>query len=739
MAPGTPTEYDVLGDEILRYEWEIPEVSSVMADGLKTMFLRNPNHALSPDMLYALSLKYIGHGSRLLWDTATRNLLLQLLSTAAQEGHGPSRSLVNRVYDYFGVDAPLEVQEAKIDWISEGVADGAFYLRRELADLDYNHFEEAVEKFRSRGGYNRFYAPFKLETISELLAQAASDHTSSHGPRERLNERGDSPLHLLASINEPEALSILLDLLQIEDVNRRNDMGETPLYRACMSGVTSNVTKLLSRGADASIVPTIDGPTCLHWVFHFDRLDIDILAWELLRHGSSIDAQCKARSAMLHYPFKLPVGTPLHWATEFSAPEAVHALLRLNANPLIRNGEDPYAYDDSIRYLNMIVPLNSILFSKPDTKTLGLSAMDLAVKHRDPEVLDLILSGLSSGIRGEVDEEGYTALHRLTAGQWQHTLYGSAIWNPLVLGRRELQDERVKDTVHLLKHHGFDLNKLTRPRETSDHQQEFYGQTALMLAVAKGQTDVISALLKAGADVDIANERGRTALLCITSEFAVQVDSVQRLRDDSVQREVLMLLFVANPDIRVRDIKGDTAFLTAAVHQRTVAMELLLAKGAGLYDRVSNHMSSDVGCSALAIAASCKVHNNRVHDKWYASMLKQYMVPLLAGNEGQKARNEILERGDLRGGSLLHYVADHGLADSCAILLAAGAKINPLQRQGEKSRGERNVKIISYYTPLDTALKSMKWNFRLEIGSFSESGESFFLSSVRRETDTAMA
>lgn len=679
---------------MLRFEWEIPEVSIVTADALKTVFLKNPDAALSPDMLYALSLKHCGYGPRLLWDSTARDTLLELLTAAARKDHGPSRSMVNLVYEYFDIGEPLDVRQAKVDWMSEAVADGAFFLRRRLGELDHDKLEQAVIKFRSRGGYNHFYALLSWETISIILTMAASDDIAKAALQEPVNDRGDSPLHVLASINEPEALSKLLDILPKEDINQRNNKGEMPLYRACMSGLTSNVCKLLHKGADASIAPLHGGPTCLHWLFQFSRSDIHALAEQLINHGSSVGLISQVRFPMLHYPFVFPVGTPLHWAIEFRVPEAVHALLAQNANPTVRDGQDPYAFDENVRYLDMLVPPDGIGYSKSEHETRGLSSIDLAVKSCVPDILNIVLDKMRHGDQDDVDEEGYTALHRLGSGDWRYTLYGSPFWSPLTGGHPSLQGEVMKDTVEVLKIHNFNIDRLTSPRRLSERDPKFYGQTALMLAVGRGQTDVIDALLQAGANVQVSNGAGSTAMLCLNDNYVFW--------KDSVQRDVLSLLFAAHADTKVRDMHGCTPLLIAASTCLTVALEVLLARGADIHERVSSPTSLRFGWSALALVAKCRTHEAGIHDRWYSSIVKRYLLPLLQGEGSQTARGEILEKADLDGGSLLHHTAYYGLVDSCSILIETGAKINPLQRH-TKVRPERGLKIVYHRTPLDVA------------------------------------
>jgi excisionase family DNA binding protein len=108
------------------------------------------------------------------------------------------------------------------------------------------------------------------------------------------------------------------------------------------------------------------------------------------------------------------------------------------------------------------------------------------------------------------------------------------------------------------------------------------GWTALMLVTVKGHLDVARDLLDAGADIHIRNQNGWTAL-----RFAVSMDDAEALR----------LLLEAGADANERDATGDTALLQAAREKSAASLSLLLAHGADVNVRDSS------GETALKIAA----------------------------------------------------------------------------------------------------------------------------------------
>ena len=101
------------------------------------------------------------------------------------------------------------------------------------------------------------------------------------------------------------------------------------------------------------------------------------------KQGALINAQTKYYTHLLHYPFQIGFGTPLHWAVEMSNPDAVMALIRHGANVSIRDGSDPYECDEAVRELDMTLPPDNISLSLPQAPTMGFNSIDLAVMKRD--------------------------------------------------------------------------------------------------------------------------------------------------------------------------------------------------------------------------------------------------------------------------------------------------------------------------------------------------------------------
>ena len=677
------------------------------AEALGLAFLRKK--PMTTEVIHSLFMKYAG--SLLLFNhkgPQTSDLLLELLHSGAEKGSQPLRASIYIVHEYFQRLPRADVYESKLLWMSEAVASGAFFLRKLLQPLNSSLLEKGIQAFQDHGGYNQFYAAFNREAASEALMQASLEDVIPLDRKMSLNPRGDKLLHILSSATAYKELGDIVQLMDAQEVNTLNDCGETALYRACMAGGTASVQLLLSHGADASIAPSPGGPTCLHWLFHFNPQDVDVIARELIKGGAPIHSQSKQKIPMLHYPFTLPVGTPLHWAVENSAAEATRALLCEGADPSVRDGCDPYAYDDTVRVLDMSLPPDWISYSVASHITLGYDAVDVAVKNRDHKILAILLSNDAKFDPDDTDEEGYSAVHRLDSGEWRYTIHGTAVWSPLFQGSTSSQANSLKKTIAILIRHGFKLDKLTNPQKFRAGEWGLSGQTALMIAVAKGNTETVKQLLDAGADINLANSDGQTALLSLTGDCY--------LHDKGRQSRVISLLLDANANLHARDYRHTTPFLLAAYRSLLEVATALLNHGADLRDRVTNTADLAFGQTAFAIFTNCSLTRAADVDKWLVTQLNTHILPRIATTGDQALHDEILEKADLDGGTLLHYTAKNGLLRSCATLLEAKVSINSIRRIRE-FRGD------FYRTALDEALKESRTDRVTDVGILNPDSE----------------
>jgi ankyrin repeat protein len=161
-----------------------------------------------------------------------------------------------------------------------------------------------------------------------------------------------------------------------------------------------------------------------------------------------------------------------------------------------------------------------------------------------------------------------------------------------------------------------------------------FGETALLTAADKGRADVVEALLQAGADVNKADEDGYAPL-----SFAASAS-------------IATMLIEHGADVNAANKLGRTALWHAVKGGRAADVEALLQAGVDV-----NKADKD-GFSPLSVAASAQI----------ATMLIEHGADLNAANRF--------------GATALLYAARQGCADVVEVLLQAGADVNKADENG---------------------------------------------------------
>lgn len=697
--------------------WDTPEISETITPVFKAAFIRG--QTMPAGILHSLIVRLLSQGPDLDFQTDDRDLLLSLVCAAARQGQRPSKFMIFRVHEYFGVKLPPDLSSAKLSWIAEGVAAGSFFLRTDLQQMDAEIYATSVAKFRASGGFNSAYPDSSRAHSFRNFHEISQDDCHEVELSNSVNDHGDNVLHIAAALDQETRLSTMLCRSSPAHINAVNDLGETPLYRACKAGSTGSVLQLLSHGADASIRTSEDGPGCLHWIFHFEKNDIDHIVDQLVVHGAGVDVQSRQVIIIDHPPFNLPVGTALQWAVEMSVTGAVSALLRHGANPCLRDGRDPYEYNEGVRHLDRISPPSNTSHSIAENPTMGLNAFDLAVQNLDITILQMLLSKESvHGVASQVDEEGYSALHRLDAGNWLRTRQRTRIWKLFFKGSRQRLKETATLTINLLRDHGFQLDQLTNPQKPVSKRIIFRRLTPLMMAVEMGTFHTTEALIEAGANIDFCNDTGRTALHAVPSRYN---------RIPKRQSVMISILLRSNPEINVQDVEGQSPLAMAAkLSAREVGLAFL-ERGANICVPGGTLGGDGYGQNVIAFFCRCKVDEISEHDEWMTMILNKFVLPHLSGRDiglAARVREEVLTNAGVNGSNFLHFAARAGLAKCCRLLLEQGLVNCNQLRSSSKRRTRNGVRglVKQYRTPLDETLSSAKSSKRREATRFSEKG-----------------
>ncbi|CAG9981790.1 unnamed protein product [Clonostachys byssicola] len=638
-----------------RYSWEIPRLGWYFLSGLSSSSAV-AREALLPEVIFATFLFSTGSQTQ----TATqKKAILDLLLTAATRGYQPARAAAPTALAWYYGEIPSDRITQVMKWLQTAVASGSISARRQLDLLGPESMPASIQEFRAHGGY-----------ASHYLANQAVDGLpglASFGTLEKLNDYITS-----AGVGF--------------DIEERTKEGETALYLACARGSWDIAAELLDRGANASVVCTEFGITCLHWLFAFDSALQSTVANRLVSSGANINAVIPQPVPFLHFPFHLPSGTPLHWAVATKSHTTIKVLIDLGAQLDIRDGSDPYRYDNRVRLLSDGDPPEE-LYALPETQPLGLSPIDYAAMDHDPFIFEYLVSSGRTIQINAVDDEGLTVLHRLSAGHIRRTLTGIRFSSLPFKDSPAMSRGQLKRTVAAIKSLGGDLERLTTP-STTYYDGTIEPYSPLIMATLGGCRDVVTALLEGGANIHTENEYGTQAI-------------DRPCEDNVICYETVRILSAAGADINHKDkLTSRTLLYTAAARRNFDLMELLLSLGADIEEKVAHRFALEQGWGIFALLAHTEPPFDETADVRIAELLNKYVL----GHVDAEKRRRVIEHADDRGQTMLHRFAMHFMRHSVSLLLNHVSQINSpsLCQGGIKSKNAQ------HQTPLDVAMESME-------------------------------
>jgi ankyrin repeat protein len=210
------------------------------------------------------------------------------------------------------------------------------------------------------------------------------------------------------------------------------------------------------------------------------------------------------------------------------------------------------------------------------------------------------------------------------------------------------------------------------------------GQTALILAAQAESLVTAEALLKAGAtaSIDVKDKKnGRTALLHALFRTYVSVSPVA------------LALISAGANVNVVDESGQTPLMFAVQQGSEQTIKLLLKAGASLnaedllgrtaldHARTQDAAGLEIAKGLMAAGASAAAPNESGQTPLMSASAREYNIKMVQTLLGTEARATINAK-DKRGLTALINAAAYGDADVVRALLAAGANINDVDREG---------------------------------------------------------
>ncbi|XP_014237512.1 ankyrin-1-like [Trichogramma pretiosum] len=361
------------------------------------------------------------------------------------------------------------------------------------------------------------------------------------------NKKGWTPLHLIyRRVEKDESIESFFKVneenRQTVQVDVRDRKGNTPLHLTLENSNAWASEILLTRGADVNSVNE-KGSTPLHIMCQKTEADL------LVKNFFAINAR-------LNNPVRVNVrdsfgNTPLHLAMLHGHKKATESLLRAGADPNLANdkGETPLHVicrrADGCDIVEVFFKVVRELRGKPQVQVdardcYGNTALHLAVRHRSTMKFSILLvNGADPNL---ADNVGCTALHLVC-----HSLrpYGSM--------------SRFFEIVDQMQ------------RQVRLDAQDNAGWTPLHVAVHSRCKGKFQTLLERGADPNVANRDGQTALHFLGS----------RIHDDFMWRFFGIVGDTRRPVlIDARDTRGRTPLLVALFAKNTRAAKRLLSVGA---------------------------------------------------------------------------------------------------------------------------------------------------------------
>ena len=436
-----------------------------------------------------------------------------------------------------------------------------FAAKENHTDLVKFLFKKKANLFAKKSyGETVLHLATQLDLVSFLCDQGANIHAKDGW--------GKTPLHAAAAKGQSDTVRFLLE--RGADINSSDDRGHTALYYAILEEHASTAKVLIESGCEVKLI--LKGG---HFVDEGEVLEaaarkgFSCILKLLLDKGVPVDALSRYE-------------TPLIVAARAGHCEVVNVLLDHGANI---NG---------FRFRNFKSEKHEIVYDK------GRDGEGSDNEKEEPELANTqtpLYCALEAG-RGEV------ARLLIERGADTSDPSGNTSSLPELAATRGLSD-----VFHLLtKEKSFDFNKINDD-----------GETLLTFAATSGKFDSVKFLLDNGAEVNVKNLSGDTALSCAVRSRAAPVLEIVRLllahgaavntKNDHCETPLLIaahrnadkvanLLIEHGCDTTSKNLGSFSALHSAAFYNNGKLIEKLLQHGA-----VLNLKTDDEGMTPLHVAA----------------------------------------------------------------------------------------------------------------------------------------
>jgi ankyrin repeat protein len=445
-----------------------------------------------------------------------------------------------------------------------------------------------------------------------------------------------------------------------------------PLIEAVKAGNVESVRALIKQRVDVNAASP-DGTTALHWAVKSNSRE---LAQLLMAAGA------KANAANRYGV------TPLTLAATNGNGAIAEALLKAGANPNVTVGEGETILMTAAR-TGSVETIKALVSHGADVNAAeqwqGQTALVYAAVENHADAVKVLIE-LGANVNARSKKLEFPDFVFKTAGMI-YAVQPVGSWTPLMYAARD----GAIDAVRALAAGGADLN-LVDPD----------GTTALTLAIINGHFDTAVALLEKGADPNVQDKSGMTALYA-----AVDMNTIQTvwgrpmpLLEDAVDPVAMvrsLLAHKANPNLQLKRpiigrhtrntgdaslSQGTTALARAAKSGDTRMMKALLEGGANphltLADLTTVAMIAASGGGQRVYPGSASVSTPATEEDSLAAVK-------LAAEAGVD-----LDAFNVNGDTAIHRAAARGADSIVAYLAERGARLDSKDRRGR--------------TPLDVAL-----------------------------------